>query len=595
MPDYRAPLRDMQFLLHEVFKASELWASMPKTSEVNRELADAVLEESARINSTLIAPLNRSSDEEGVHWSPEGVKTPEGFIEAFKELAAGGWLGLTGASEYGGQEMPKMLSVLFEEMLSSASMAFFLYPNLTMGAALALEAHGSDELKSTYLPKMYSGEWTGAMCLTEAHAGTDLGMIRTKAIPEADGSYRVTGTKIFITAGEHDLTDNIVHLVLAKLPDAPAGSKGISLFLVPKVNVNEDGSLGERNGVHCASVEHKMGIHASATCVMNFDDAKGYLVGEVNKGLAAMFTMMNYERLGVGIQGLGCGQAAYQWSAEYARDRLQSRSPDGPKNPDGPADPIVVHPDVRRMLLTQKALTEGGRALGLYVGQQLDVAKSGEAEAQQAADALVALLTPVAKAFLTDMALDSCVMGQQVFGGHGYIREWGMEQLVRDVRIAQIYEGTNGIQAQDLIGRKVIANGGKAMAHLVAEMRQTLSDEAGNEAVADLIDPTKRAIDQLESVTGWLLEQSKQDPFAGGAASVEYLHLTGYTMYAWFWLRMAAVAAQSDNDATFLEGKQQTARFYMQRVLPRIYALGESIKAGSDTMMAPAEAMFSVD
>ena len=451
MADYQAPLRDMRFVLNEVFDVANLWSELPGLADViDGDTAIAVLEEAGKVIAGSIAPLNRSGDEEGCSWNEGAVKTPAGFIEAYKTYAEGGWVGVGGDPVFGGMGMPKVIGAQVEEMVNSANLSFGLYPMLTAGACLALNSHASEELKQAYLPNMYAGIWAGSMCLTEPHAGTDLGLIRTKAEPQADGSYKVTGTKIFITGGEHDLTENIIHLVLAKLPDAPAGSKGISLFLVPKVMVNADGSLGAGNSVSCGSIEHKMGIKASATCVMNFDGATGWLVGEVNKGLAAMFTMMNYERLGVGIQGLALGERSYQSAVEYARERLQSRAPTGPAAQDKAADPIIVHPDVRRMLLTMKAMNEGGRAFSSYVAVQLDIAKySEDAAARQRAENLIALLTPVAKAFLTDMALETTVHGQQIFGGHGFIREWGQEQLVRDCRITQIYEGTNGIQSLD--------------------------------------------------------------------------------------------------------------------------------------------------
>ncbi|MDN6876740.1 acyl-CoA dehydrogenase family protein, partial [Pseudomonas citronellolis] len=473
MPDYKAPLRDMRFLLTDVFDAPALWRRLPALAErVDADTAEAILEEAAKITGGLLAPLNRSGDEQGAQWKDGAVSTPAGFREAYATYAEGGWVGLAGNPDFGGLGMPKMLSVQFEEMVYAANASFALYSTLSAGACLALDAHASEALKQKYLPAMYEGRWAGSMCLTEPHAGTDLGLIRTRAEPQADGSYKISGTKIFITGGEQDLTENIIHLVLAKLPDAPAGSRGISLFLVPKVLVGDDGSLGARNPVSCGSIEHKMGIKASATCVMNFDGATGWLVGEPNKGLAAMFTMMNYERLSIGIQGIGCAEMSYQAAVGYARERIQSRAPTGPVAKDKAADPIIVHPDVRRMLLTMKALTEGGRAFATYLGQQLDIAKYGDdAEERARAEGLVALLTPVAKAFFTDTGLESCVHGQQVFGGHGYIREWGQEQLVRDVRIAQIYEGTNGIQALDLVGRKVLANGGELLALFAGEIR----------------------------------------------------------------------------------------------------------------------------
>ncbi|MBU0839301.1 MAG: acyl-CoA dehydrogenase C-terminal domain-containing protein, partial [Gammaproteobacteria bacterium] len=456
---------------------------------------------------------------------------------------------------------------------------------------LSIYAHASEELKQKYLPNMYAGVWSGSMCLTEPHAGTDLGIIRTKAEPQADGSYKVSGTKIFITGGEHDLTENIIHLVLAKLPDAPAGSRGISLFLVPKVMVNEDGTLGERNSLSCGSIEHKMGIQASATCVMNFDGATGWMVGEPNKGLAAMFTMMNYERLGVGIQGLSTGERSYQSAIEYARERIQSRAPTGPVAQDKAADPIIVHPDVRRMLLTMKALNEGGRAFSSYVALQLDIAKfSDDDEARLRAEAQVALLTPVAKAFLTDMGLETTVHGQQIFGGHGFIREWGQEQLVRDCRITQIYEGTNGIQALDLVGRKIVGSGGTMYQAFVDEIRAFIAD-AGPE-LAEFAEPLKAAMDNLDELTAWVIDQAKVNPNEIGAASVEYLHVFGYTAYAYMWARMAAAAFAKQDEGDFYQSKLGTARFYFARLLPRIHSLSASVKAGSESLYLLDAAQF---
>ncbi len=512
MPEYNAPLRDMRFLLNDVFDAPALWQRLPRLAErIDADTADAILEEAAKVTGGLLAPLNRSGDEEGAQWQDGAVRTPAGFREAYATYAEGGWVGLTGNPAHGGMGMPKMLAVQFEEMMYAANASFSLYSTLSAGACLALDAHGSEELKNRYLPNMYAGTWAGSMCLTEPHAGTDLGIIRTKAEPQADGSYRISGTKIFITGGEQDLTENIIHLVLAKLPDAPAGSRGISLFLVPKFLVGDDGALGARNAVHCGSIEHKMGIKASATCVMNFDGASGWLVGEVNKGLAAMFTMMNYERLSIGIQGIGCAEMSYQSAVAYARERLQSRAPTGPVARDKAADPIIVHPDVRRMLLTMKALTEGGRAFSTYVGQQLDLAKYAEDQEERSqAEALVALLTPVAKAFFTDTGLESCVLGQQVFGGHGYIREWGQEQLVRDVRIAQIYEGTNGIQALDLMGRKVVANGGLFLSIFSREVRAFAA--GANAELAEFVTPLLTALDLLDNLTQGIVARAGNDP-----------------------------------------------------------------------------------
>ncbi|WP_294736381.1 acyl-CoA dehydrogenase C-terminal domain-containing protein [uncultured Pseudomonas sp.] len=592
MADYKAPLRDMRFVLNEVFEVAKLWAQLPALAEtVDAETVEAILEEAGKVTSKTVAPLSRGGDEEGCRWENGAVFTPAGFKDAYKTYAEGGWVGVGGDPAYGGMGMPKAVSAQVEEMINSSGLAFGLYPMLTSGACVSINTHASEELKATYLPNMYSGVWAGSMCLTEPHAGTDLGIIRTKAEPQADGSYKVSGTKIFITGGEHDLTDNIIHLVLAKLPDAPAGPKGISLFLVPKFMVNADGSLGARNPVTCGSIEHKMGIQASATCVMNFDEAVGYLVGEPNRGLAAMFTMMNYERLGVGIQGLASGERSYQNAIEYARDRLQSRSPTGPKAKDKVADPIIVHPDVRRMLLTMKASNEGGRAFSTYVAMQLDTAKfSEDATARKRADDLVALLTPVAKAFLTDLGLETTVHGQQVFGGHGYIREWGQEQLVRDVRITQIYEGTNGIQALDLVGRKIVGSGG-AFYQLFADEIRHFTRTAGAE-LAEFTKPLDAAVDDLDELTAWLLDRAKSNPNEIGAASVEYLHAFGYMAYAYMWALMAKAALGKEAQEDFYASKLGTARFYFARLLPRIASLSASVKAGSESLFLLDEAQF---
>lgn len=584
MADYKAPLRDMRFVLNEVFEVSRLWARLPALAEVvDTETVDAILEEAGKVTSKSIAPLSRNGDEEGCHWNDTVVTTPAGFPQAYRTYAEGGWVGVGGNPEFGGMGMPKVVGALVEEMLNSASLAFGLYPMLTSGACVSLNNHASEALKATYLPNMYAGIWSGSMCLTEAHAGTDLGIIRTRAEPQAHGIYTLSGSKIFITGGEHDLAENIIHLVLAKLPDAPAGPKGISLFLVPKFLVNEDGSLGERNAVTCGSIEHKMGIQASATCVMNFDGAVGYLIGEPNKGLAAMFTMMNYERLGVGIQGLASGERSYQNAIDYARERLQSRAPTGAQNRDKAADPIIVHPDVRRMLLTMKALNEGGRAFTAYVALQLDIAKySEDARERQRADALVALLTPVAKAFLTDLGLEITVHGQQVLGGHGYIREWGQEQLVRDVRITQIYEGTNGIQALDLVGRKIVGSQGEWYRLFSDEVRQFI--DSADSRLAEFVEPLRDALDKLDNLTGWILERAQHNPNEIGAASVEYLHQFGYTAYAWMWARMAGAAQGKEAQDEFYASKLGTARFFFARLLPRIHSLDASVRAGSESL-----------
>ncbi len=596
MAEYQAPLRDMRFVLNEVFDAPALWSSLPRLAEnVDPDTADAILEEAGKITSGVLAPLNREADEQGCRWNEGEVTSPEGFKEAYQTIVEGGWNGLGGNPEFGGMGMPKMLVAQFEEMMQGANMAFGLAPMLTAGACLSLNAHGSQELKEKYLPNMYSGVWAGAMDLTEPHAGTDLGIIRTKAEPNDDGSFNITGTKIFITWGEHDMAENIIHLVLAKLPDAPAGPKGISLFLVPKFMVNDDGSLGERNSFSCGSIEKKMGIKASATCVMNFDGAKGWLVGEANKGLAAMFTMMNYERLGVGIQGIGAAEASLQSAREYALDRIQSRAPTGAQQKEKAADPIIVHPDVRRMLLTMKSYVEGGRAFSTYVAQWLDISKYSDDDAQRKhAEGMVALLTPVAKAFLTDRGLDTCILGQQVFGGHGFIREWGQEQLVRDCRITQIYEGTNGIQALDLMGRKIVANQGQLFELFAADVAKFVQDNSDDAALRPYLESLSAALERLADVTEDVIKQAAETPNAIGAASVDYLDLFGLTAVAYMWARMAKVAAsKADGDTSgFYTGKLKTARFYFDRLLPKTVSLAEGIRSGSDSMMALADEEF---
>ena len=588
MPEYKAPLRDMRFLIDEVFDFHGRYQALG-ASDATPDMVAAILDEGSKFCEQVLAPLNRSGDEEGCHFDNGVVTTPKGFKEAYAQYVEGGWNGVASDPAYGGQGLPHSLGLLLSEMIGASNVSWGMYPGLTRGAMSAIHAHGSQAQKDLYLARMTAGTWTGTMCLTEPHCGTDLGIIKTRAVPNADGSHAISVTKIFISAGEHDLSENIVHLVLAKLPDAPAGTKGISLFIVPKFLPDAEGNVGARNAVSCGSIEHKMGIKASATCVMNFDGATGYLIGEVNKGLAAMFTMMNYERLSIGIQGIGCAEASYQSAVGYARERIQSRAATGPVSQDKVADPIIVHADVRRMLLTMKALNEGGRAFACYVGQQLDLAKYAEdAGERQNAEALVALLTPVAKAFFTDTGLESCVHGQQVFGGHGYIREWGQEQLVRDVRIAQIYEGTNGIQALDLLGRKVVANGGAALRLFASEVRAFAHANASSHG-----ERLVEALERLEAVSGWVLEQAKADPNSVGAASVEYLHLFGYVAYAYMWARMAAVAQRKqDEDEAFCSAKLATAEFFFSRLLPRTLSLEASIRAGSQPLYNLAAEQF---
>lgn len=564
--------------MFDLFRVQDTWSQIPAFADFSEDVVQAVITEGARLASEVIAPTNQPGDEEGAKWQDGVVTTPEVFKGAYQEIAQGGWLGLSGDPEYGGQGMPKMLACLIEEMLWAANTSLYLYGTLTVGSTLAIEKHGTPEQRQTYLPKMYSGEWSGAMALTESHAGTDLGIMRTRAEPQPDGSYNITGTKIFITAGEHDLAENIVHLVLAKLPDAPAGTKGISLFIVPKFIINGDGSLGDRNSWASGSIEHKMGIRASATNVINYDGAKGFLLGEENQGLAAMFTMMNYERLSVGLQGLGSGDLAYQQAAAYAKDRLQGRASTGPQNPDGPADSLLVHPDVRRMLLTQRAYNEAGRAFGLFVGMQLDLAKYGN---DKDANQLAELLTPVAKAYLSDRGFEGAVTAQQVFGGHGYVKEWGVEQIVRDARIAQIYEGTNGVQAADLVGRKVLRDSGQTVRKFVNSMAQS---EVADEFQA----PFNEALERLVRVTESVVQRSAEDPNLAGAVSTDYLELTGLTAFAWLWGRMAAIAP--DND--FGAAKRATAQFFYERLLPKAEGLESSINADSDAVMSLLDASF---
>jgi alkylation response protein AidB-like acyl-CoA dehydrogenase len=594
MPNYNAPLRDMRYVLKDVLEVEQLWASLPGLADViDMDTADAILEEAGKISSEVIAPLNREADEQGSTWHDGAVTSPEGFKEAYQTFSEGGWGGLGGNPEFGGMGMPKTLVAQVDEMVQGASIAFGLAPMLTSGACLSLNVHGSDALKEKYLPNMYAGTWAGAMDLTEPHAGTDLGIIRTRAEPKSDGSYSITGTKIFITWGEHDMAENIIHLVLAKLPGAPAGPKGISLFLVPKLLVSDDGVVGGENGVSCGSIEKKMGIHGSATCVMNFDDAQGWLIGEENQGLACMFTMMNYERLIVGVQALGASEASYQSARDYAKERLQSRSAGGPVEPEKMADPIIVHPDVRRMLMSMKAFNEGGRAFSTYVASWLDRVKFSEDEADKKhAEGMVALLTPVAKAFISDKSFDCAVQGQQVFGGHGYVREWGQEQLVRDIRITQIYEGTNGIQAMDLMGRKVVLNGGVFMSSLVQEIQQFIDVKSSPDA-AEFLNPLSAVLALLTRTTEWQLAQSKADPYAVGASAVDFLHLTGYVVYAYMWARMALCSqALLAEDEAFHSAKIGTARFFFQRLLPQSNTHAQNIASGSDATMALSAEQF---
>ncbi|CAM4063795.1 acyl-CoA dehydrogenase C-terminal domain-containing protein [Psychrobacter arenosus] len=582
MAVYNAPLDDMRFILNDVFKAENFWQNNENLAHVDLDTVNMILEEMAKLSKNVLLPLNRTGDEEGATYQGDGVvTTPAGFKEAYKQYAESGWIGLGGDPEYGGQGFPKMVTMLTEEMVFTTNQSFALYPNLTVGATLCMLASASEEQKQTYLERMYSGEWSGTMCLTEPHAGTDLGIIKTKAVPNDDGSYKISGTKIFITGGEHDLTDNIIHLVLAKTPNAPEGSKGISLFLVPKFMVNEDGSLGERNTLSAGSIEHKMGIKGSATCVMNFDEAKGWMIGEENTGLASMFVMMNYERVTMGLQGLGGTELAYQNAALYANDRGQGRSDTQLQSPEKPADAIVHHADVRRMLLNARANSEASRCFAMYVAKNLDEQKfSTDPEAAKAAAARVALLTPIAKAFLTDKALEATVDCQQVFGGHGYIREWGMEQIVRDTRIAQIYEGANGIQALDLLGRKIARNEGKYMQNFLAEIRDFVANMQADHAIKQA---TLDAADTIEELTKTVMANIGQRKNEINGCAVDYLHATGYLCYSYMFAMMVEAANGKEGD--FYTNKAKLANFFVGRILPRIDAHAQMVKAGSDPMM----------
>ena len=591
MPSYNPPLRDMQFLLHEVFGVEQEYKAMPKHAEVDADTINAVLEEAGKFAANVVFPLNISGDEEGckLDATTHEVTTPKGFKEAYQQFVEGGWPALSCDPAYGGQGLPFVVNSALYEMLNSANQAWTMYPGLSHGAYEALHAHGSDELKAKYLPKLTSGEWTGTMCLTEPHCGTDLGLLRTKAEPQADGTYKITGNKIFISAGEHDFTSNIVHLVLARLPDAPAGSKGISLFVVPKYKVNADGSLGERNAIYCGGLEHKMGIKANATAQIVMDGAVGEMVGQPNKGLQAMFVMMNAARLGVGNQSLGLTEVAYQNALAYAKDRLQMRSLSGTKAKDKPADPIIVHPDVRRMLLTAKAYAEGGRALSTFCGLLIDkeLHHPDEKVRKDSAE-LVALLTPIVKAFLTDNGWISTTAAQQVFGGHGFIKEWGMEQFVRDNRINMIYEGTNGIQALDLLGRKVLGNQGATLKKFGKLVAQLVEEEGVNEKMAEFINPIAVLGEQMTKFTTEIGFKGMQNPDEVGAAAVDYLRVAGHLVFGYFFARMAQVALRKiaeGNTDPFYQAKLQTARFYFARLFPETASLMRTARAGSKVLM----------
>lgn len=591
MPFYKAPTRDTRFVIGEVLKLDS-YNNLPGFESATPDIVDAVIEEGGKFASEVVAPLNAAGDAQGCTRHADGsVTTPDGFKKAFGQFREAGWGTLSAPIEFGGQGMPEVLGFAMEEFMSSANQAFAMYPGLTNGAVSALLAKGSPELQQRYVPKMVAGEWLGTMNLTEPHSGTDLGLIRTSAVPQADGSYAITGTKVFISAGEHDLTDNIIHLVLAKTPDAPDSSKGISLFVVPKVLVNDDGSLGQRNAVSCGAIERKMGIHGNATCVMNYDGAKGWMVGEENKGLAAMFVMMNAARLGVGLQGLSQAEVAFQNAVAYAKERRQGRALTGPADPGEKADPLFVHPDVRRMLMDAKAFTEGMRALALWCGLLVELAhKAASEEERQSADDIVGLLTPVIKGYGTDKGFATAVDMQQIWGGHGYIVENGMEQFVRDARIAMIYEGANGVQAMDLVGRKLAANGGRAIQAFFAIVDAECEAAKQRQDLSDIADRVAKANGELKAATMWFVQNGLANPNNAGAGAHHYMHIAGIVGLGLMWLRMAKVAAErldgGAEDKRFYEAKLVTARYFAERFVPDAGALRRKIEAGSQAMMA---------
>ena len=587
MATYTAPLRDLRFVYEELFDAEEITA-LEAYRDATPDLVSAIYEEGAKLCQNELFPLNRSGDEEGCHFENGNVRTPEGFRSAYAAYVDGGWGGLNCAPEFGGQGMPHSVNIALEEMLCSANLSFSTYPGLTRGVYRALRVFGSEAIKQLYLPRLISGKWSGTMCLTEPHCGTDLGLLRTRAEPTKQDNYRITGTKIFITAGEHDLTENIVHLVLARLPDAPKGIKGISLFLVPKFVPDEQDEPGVRNSVTCASIEHKMGIKASATCVMNLQEATGWLVGQPHRGMHAMFTMMNDARLGVGMQGLGIAEIAYQAAGAYAKERLQGRSITGTKQPDKPADPLIVHPDIRRILLTMRSFTEGARALTCWVARNLDFRDKAETEeARQAADDFVQVMTPIVKAFLTDYGFEVTNMGLQVHGGHGYIRETGVEQYVRDARITQIYEGANGIQALDLVGRKIPAHTGRYLRSFFHPVQGWIEEQSTNTELQPFVLSISKAFGRLQLATGHIAQAGLRNPDEGGAAASEYLRLFGLVALGYLWARMAQISIekQGGDDNAFYAAKIVTARFFMERVLPQTGSLFAAIMSGSSTMM----------
>ncbi|HKU07282.1 MAG TPA: acyl-CoA dehydrogenase C-terminal domain-containing protein [Bradyrhizobium sp.] len=596
MPIYKAPVEDVSFLLNDVFQIDR-YDNLPGFTDASADVREAILGEAAKLSEEVLQPLNRVGDLEGCKRHDDGsVTTPKGFKEAFKQVAEGGWLGLSMPAEYGGQDLPVALSQIVNEFQCSANMAFTMYGGLTMGATAALLVHGNPDQKKTYVPKMVAGEWTGTMNLTEPHCGTDLGLMRTKAVRQADGSFKITGTKIFISAGEHDLADNIIHLVLARIEGAPAGIKGVSLFVVPKFLVKPDGSLGQRNGVSCGSIEHKMGIHGNSTCVMNYDNATGWLIGEENKGMQGMFVMMNEARLGVAVQGLAQSEVAYQNAVAYARERLQGRSISGVKAPDKPADPIIVHPDVRRTLLTIRAFNEAARAMVVWTALKSDVAhRSSDPKDRQEADDHMGLMTPVMKGVMTGTGFANTVMAQQMYGGHGYIAEQGMEQFVRDARISMIYEGANGVQALDLVGRKLPRDGGRAIMAFFGEVSAFAKENGGNEAMKPYVVPLMTSLGHLQQATTWLMQNALAKPDNAGAAATDYMELFGLVTFAYMWAKMAKVANDkiaASGPTPYLNTKLVTGKFFMERMLPETSAQLARIQSGCATTMELAAEAF---
>ena len=592
MPSYTAPVKDLQFVLHDLLKVSA--SDIPGYAELEADFTAAVLEEAGKLTSEVLAPLNAVGDVEGCKLENGVVRTPTGFKAAFDQVREGGWTGLDMPEQYGGQGMPYVMGTAVGEMFSAANQAFTMYQGLTHGAASAILAHGTDAQKDMYLPKMVSCDWTGTMNLTEPHCGTDLGMMRTKAVPQDDGTYKISGQKIFISAGDHDMADNIIHLVLAKIPGGPEGIKGVSLFIVPKILVNEDGSLGARNGVSVGKIEEKMGIHGNSTCVMNYDEATGYLLGEEHKGMRAMFTMMNEARIGVGMQGMAQADVAFQNALAYAKDRLQGRDMSGVKNPDGPADPLIVHPDIRRSLMDQKSFVEGARAFMLWGASLIDRSHRNN---DAAADGLISLMTPVIKGFLTDEGYDMTVKAQQVYGGHGYIEEWGMSQFTRDARIAMIYEGANGVQALDLVGRKLATDGGKHAMAFFEMVKTFIKENEGNEALkADFLDPLKAASKDLQTAMMYFMQNGMKNPNNALSGSYDFMHLFGHVCLGLMWAQMAKAAHEAlqagTEDVTFYQTKLATGRYYMARRLPATALHLARINTGADTVMALEAANF---